>query len=72
MTSKNLKKRREKLDLSQSQLAEVLGIHTRTVSAWETDRQSIPAYLGLALSRLEQIHETYGSVDHMLKKRRQK
>jgi DNA-binding transcriptional regulator YiaG len=34
-------------------MAEVLGIHKRTVAAWEQGRQAIPAFLELALETLE-------------------
>lgn len=53
MKPEELKARREALDLSQNDLAQVLGVHKRTVAAWEQGRQKIPEYLDLALQTLE-------------------
>lgn len=53
MTPKEIKARREALSLSQTDLAEALGVHKRTVAAWEQGRQKIPAYLALAFETLE-------------------
>jgi DNA-binding transcriptional regulator YiaG len=52
VTPDELKRRREALRLSQSELAEALGIHKRTVAAWEQGRQKMPPFLALALESL--------------------
>lgn len=43
--------------LSQRELAEMLGVHTITVSYWETGRRRIPAHLPLALEAISQARE---------------
>jgi DNA-binding transcriptional regulator YiaG len=44
---------RESLGLSQQQLADELGVHFLTVSAWERGRQVAPRYVELALCEIE-------------------
>jgi DNA-binding transcriptional regulator YiaG len=39
--------------VSQSELAEALGVHVQTISNWETGRYVIPTFLPLALEALE-------------------
>ena len=53
MTPSMLRVRRWKLGLSQPELAAMLQVNPKTVSAWETGRQAAPGYLELALQRLE-------------------
>jgi DNA-binding transcriptional regulator YiaG len=53
MTSDELKTWRRERSLTQHQLAHLLGVFPRTVSAWEQDTHAIPAYLHLALRGLE-------------------
>jgi transcriptional regulator with XRE-family HTH domain len=40
MKAKDVKRIRAKLELSQSQFAELLGVSVRTVQQWEQDRQA--------------------------------
>jgi len=49
---------RDFFDFSQADLAKMLGVHIRTVSAWETDRQAIPPFLHLALAELKRRIES--------------
>jgi DNA-binding transcriptional regulator YiaG len=44
-----LKQTRERLGLSQSQLAEALGVTTQTISNWETGQRIPPPFLDRAL-----------------------
>lgn len=53
MTPKSLKDWRERMNLSQVQLAKALGVHVITVARWETDARPIPKMLDLALEALE-------------------
>ena len=53
MTPEELKEWRLKYDLSQAELAELLGIKQQTVSCWETGTRKIPIYLSLLLDYLE-------------------
>lgn len=52
MTPKQLRDWRKKHEVSQTALAELLGVHKMTVSKWERDAQPIPGFLALALSEL--------------------
>lgn len=45
---------RKAMGWSQPRLAEALGVHPMTVSAWERGTQDFPPYLRLALSKLEE------------------
>lgn len=53
MTPANLIAARERMGLTQARLAELLGVHIRTLSAWEYGRQKIPPYLHLAIRALD-------------------
>lgn len=53
MNKEELKKRRERLGLTQSELAEILGFASNTVSGYETGRLEIPKFLDLVLEALE-------------------
>lgn len=50
-----LKKQREKLGLSQRELAEALGVDVGTISRWERGARTPPKYVALALEALERI-----------------
>lgn len=54
MNPADLKEWRDRMGWSQPHLAEALGVHPMTVSAWERGEQSFPAYLRLALAKLEE------------------
>lgn len=51
MNGEELRQRREQLRLTQTELANVLGVYQATVSAWETGERNIrhPRMLDLAL-----------------------
>lgn len=53
MNKEELKKRREALGLTQSELAGIIGVVSNSVSGYETGRQEIPKYMGLVLEALE-------------------
>lgn len=53
MTSEDLKLWRERVGLSQSQLARALAVDVMTVSRWERGVRDIPPYLHLALWAVE-------------------
>lgn len=53
MENSELKKRRERLGLTQSDLAEILGFASNTVSGYETGRMEIPKFMDLVLEALE-------------------
>lgn len=53
MTGDELKEWRIVRNVSQEQLAELLGVHGMTVSKWEREIQSIPPFLPLALKTIE-------------------
>jgi DNA-binding transcriptional regulator YiaG len=52
MDRHELKKWREDRALSQSDLADLLAVHWKTVSAWENGRQNLPGFLHLALAEI--------------------
>lgn len=53
MTPKQLKAWRKKSGYSQSQLANVLGVITLTVSRWERGVREIPSFLHITLECVE-------------------
>lgn len=53
MEKEDLKKRRERLGLTQTGLADILGFASNTVSGYETGRLEIPKYMDLVLEALE-------------------
>lgn len=56
MEKEELKKRRERLGLTQAEFAKTLGFASNTVSGYETGRLEIPAFMGLVLEALEARH----------------
>ena len=72
LTGADLRQYRERLGLSQSQLARALGVHVQTLSKWERDRQGIRhgAALRLVLERLaaETEGETRAAVHAQLRR----
>lgn len=52
MESKDLRKIRKGLDLTQKQLAEMLGVAENTVARWERGELKIPPYLHLAMKQI--------------------
>ena len=60
MIVKNLKNSREELQLKQKDVAELFGLHTSTISGWETGKDPIP------LSRLiDYANKYYLSLDYL-------
>ncbi len=53
MEKNELKKRRERLGLTQTSFAEMIGISANTVSRYETGTMTIPKYMDLVLEALE-------------------
>ncbi len=53
MTGKELRDYRERIELTQEQLAQALQVASNTVSRWERDDRAIPPYLPLALETIE-------------------
>ncbi len=53
MDKNELKKRRERLGLTQSELANELGYASNTVSRYETGTLEIPKYMDLVIDALE-------------------
>lgn len=49
------KLRREKLKLSQSQLAQAVGANVRTLQSWETGRQEYPKSVEILMTLMNQI-----------------
>lgn len=56
MEKNELKKRRERLGLTQTSFAETIGISANTVSRYETGAMVIPKNMGLILEALEKRH----------------
>jgi transcriptional regulator with XRE-family HTH domain len=53
VTGKELRDYREKLGLTQKELADKLGVAMNTVSRWELEERKIPEFLSLALKTVE-------------------
>ena len=56
MEKSELKKRRERLGLTQTSFAETIGISANTVSRYETGAMVIPKNMDLILEALEKRH----------------
>jgi len=53
MSGEELRAWRIKHDLSQAELAELLGVKQSAISRWETEKHAIPPYLHIVLEYLE-------------------
>ncbi len=53
MEGKELKQKREKLEITQSELADILGVKTNTVYRWESGILSVPKSIELAMETVE-------------------
>ncbi len=58
MNAQDIRNLRQRLNLSQQELASRLGVAVATVHRWETGKNPIPPYLALALAELEARNET--------------
>ncbi|MBI2817828.1 MAG: helix-turn-helix domain-containing protein [Acidobacteria bacterium] len=56
MNPEELRVIRDKLGMTQEQLASALGVHRVAVARWETGTRKIPSMLALALHTLAQGH----------------
>ena len=52
MTPSELKQLRGRLDFTQPELAEAIGVHPMTVSKWERGAQSIPEPVAKLIQRM--------------------
>jgi transcriptional regulator with XRE-family HTH domain len=66
MEKSELKKRRERLGLTQTSFAETVGISANTVSRYETGTMTIPKYMDLVLEAMEarQIKNLQTSIEN--------
>jgi DNA-binding XRE family transcriptional regulator len=48
-----MKQARQRLGLTQTGLAQKLGLHLRTIAGYETGQNDIPHHIGLAIETLE-------------------
>lgn len=53
MTGEELRTRRKRLGVTQTELAKMLGVTGNTIARWERDEVAPPSLLGLALEALE-------------------
>ena len=53
MEGKELKQKREKLELTQTELADILGVKMNTVYRWESGILSVPKSIELAMETVE-------------------
>ena len=56
MDGTELKRRRERLGMSQEELAKILDVAPQSVSRYERDAQPIPRVVELALKEIERQH----------------
>ena len=57
MEGKELKQKREDLELTQTELAEVLGVKMNTVYRWESGILSVPKSIELAMETVVRNHK---------------
>lgn len=57
MDGTELKEARLKLDLTQAQLAEILGVKPNTVARWENGVLVVPTAIALAMETVERDHK---------------
>ena len=58
MEGKELKAKRETLELTQTELAEILGVKMNTVYRWESGILNVPKSIELAMETVERNHLT--------------
>lgn len=57
MEGKELKEKREKLELTQTELAEILGVKMNTVYRWESGILAVPKSIELAMKTVEREYQ---------------
>jgi transcriptional regulator with XRE-family HTH domain len=57
MKPQDLAALRERLELTQQELADKLGVDRVTIARWETGTRAMPAFLGLALETVERSRQ---------------
>jgi DNA-binding XRE family transcriptional regulator len=58
MEGTELKKKRENLGLTQTELADILGVKMNTVYRWESGILSVPKSIELAMETVERRYKT--------------
>ncbi len=58
MEGKELKEKRENLGLTQTELANILGVKMNTVYRWESGILSVPKSIELAMETVERRYKT--------------
>lgn len=58
MEGKELKEKRENLGLTQTELADILGVRMNTVYRWESGILSVPKSIELAMETVERRYKT--------------
>ena len=59
ISSKQLKKRRGRLGLTQAELAKAMGVTWNTVARWETERRRVPKMAAILLGYLDERSERH-------------
>ena len=58
ITSQQLRRRRERLELTQAELAKRMGVTWNTVARWETEQRRIPRMAAILLGYLDEQGES--------------
>ena len=58
MEGKQLKQKRENLGLTQTELADILGVKMNTVYRWESGILAVPKSIELAMETVERKYKT--------------
>ena len=61
MEGKELKQKRETLGLTQTELADILGVKMNTVYRWESGILTVPKSIELAMETVERKHKIKNS-----------